>query len=500
VLSKARIWLPDRVEIGRWIAVQKWDLLALIASATIPILLVSQLDAYELSLVFGIVFIGLPLAILTFFRPNWGLAALIFIIYTNASDVAIEYGAFSPTKFYGAALLTAVAIHLIRGDRPAGAIKPMLITLIYLLMIFASLSYSDYFRDAQDTVLNYIREGMICILTILIVKNGATFRLLIWSLIIAAFFLSSMNFLQFITGAYWYKFAGFANAEYDELAKELGDYRISGPLTDPNFYALILLPIIPVCIERLMNEPTRFLRPIAAVALILVLLAISLTYSRGALVAIIGMLGLVLIRTHIPPKALAAGLVMILCVLPFTPTAYITRISDMIATLSGEKDPSETSAADISVDGRMAEMQVALRMFADNPLFGVGAGNYVFNFQRYSQDLHLMNRGEDRNAHSLYLQIAAERGLVGLAAFGTLLWFMIRSLKRSVHMFQKAGRHDYAALATAFGIGFFGFLIGSIFLHDSYPKYFWLLMGISLSLPQAAQWEVARSDKRPFLV
>jgi len=496
VLSKTRTWFSNPPEMGRWITAQKWDLLALGTSAIIPILLVSQLDAFELALMFGIVFIGFPLAILTFLRTDWGLAALIFIIYTNASDVAIEYGAFSPTKFYGAALLTAVALRLIGGDKPVGAIKPALITLVYMLTIFASLSYSDYFRDAQEMVLNYIREGMICFLIILIVKNDATFRLLVWSLIIAASFLASMNFLQFVTGAYWQNFAGFANAAYDELAKELGDYRISGPLTDPNFYALILVPIVPLCIERLLNEPLRFLRPVAAAALILVLLAISLTYSRGALVAIIGMLGLALIRVRIPPKALAAGLVLMLCVLPFTPSAYFTRVNDMIATFSGEKDPSETSAADISVDGRKAEMQVALRMFSDNPLFGVGAGNYVFNFQRYSQDLHLINRGEDRNAHSLYLQIAAERGLIGLMAFCALLWLMARSLKHAIHLFQATGRHDYGTLATAFGIGIFGFLVGSIFLHDSYPKYFWLLMGIALSLPQAAQWNTAHSGRR----
>lgn len=498
MLSKTRTWLPDPTEMGRWMTAQKWDLFALGASATLPVLLVSQLDAPELALMFAIVFVGIPLAVLTFLRTEWGLAALIAIIYTNASDVAIEYGAFSPAKFYGAALLAAAALRLIRGDGPVGAVKPALITLTYLFLVLASLAYSDYFRDAQDVVLNYIREGAICILILGIVKNGATFRLLLWSLIVAASFLASLNFIQFITGAYWYKFAGFANAEYDELAKELGDYRISGPLTDPNFYALILIPIVPLCIERFFNEPVRFLRSAAAVALVLVLLAISLTYSRGALIGIIGMLGLALMRIRVSPKALASGLIVMLCVLPFTPNAYVTRINDMIATFSGEKDSSETSAADISVDGRMAEMQVALRMFADNPLFGVGAGNYIFNFQRYSQDLHLINRGEDRNAHSLYLQIAAERGLVGLAAFGALLWFMIRGLKRSIPMFREAGHRDYGTLAAAFGIGFFGFLVGSVFLHDSYPKYFWLLMGIGLSLPQAAQRESAHSGKRSF--
>jgi O-antigen ligase len=490
------MWLSQPEELGRRIATQKWDLLALGTSALVPVLLISQLDALELALAFLVVFVGLPLAVMTFLRTDWGLAALTFIIYTNAADVAIEHGAPSPTKLYGIMLLTALALRLIGGDRPGGAIKPALFTLIYMLVILTSLAYSDYFRDAQEYVFNNIREGMIGILIILISRTAASFKLVVWALIFAAGFLTSMNFLQFVTGAYWFNFAGFANAEYDELAKELGDYRVSGPLTDPNFYALILIPIVPLCLERVLHEPIRLLRPVAAVILGLVLLAISLTYSRGALVGLLGIAGLVLLRVRISPKALATGLVLLVGLAALAPNAYVTRVNDLIATISGEKDPSETSAADVSVDGRKAEMQVALRMFADNPLLGVGAGNYAFNFQRYSQDLHLMNRGEDRNAHSLYLQIAAERGLIGLASFGTLLWLMARSLRQAKQGFEQAGVKDCATLAVAFGLGVFGFFVSSLFLHESYPKYFWIFMGIALSLPQAARSEIDRSAGR----
>jgi putative inorganic carbon (HCO3(-)) transporter len=495
VVTKTWTSLPKAEEMGRWISTQKWDLLALGTSALIPILLVSQLEALELALIFLIVFVGLPAAILSFVRIDWGLAALTFIIYTNAADVAIEHGIPSPTKLYGAFLITALSLRFIAGERPAGTAKPALVAMLYMSLILVSLSYSDNFRDAQEFVLNNIREGLICILIILISRTGVSFRLLVWALIFGALFLASMNFAQFVTGAYWFRFAGFANAAYDELGKELGDYRISGPLTDPNFYALILIPIIPIGIERLLNEPIRFLRPLAAITVLLVILAISLTYSRGALVGIMGMACLSLLYVRISPRMLLSAFALGGCLLLLAPNAYVVRVNDMIAAISGEKDPSETSAADVSVDGRKAEMQIAMRMFADNPLLGVGAGNYIFNFQRYSQDLHLMNRGENRNAHSLYLQIAAERGLVGLISFGALLWFMVKSLKQAKHKFEQAGRYDYGNLVTGFGIGLFGFLVSSLFLHESYPKYFWILIGIALSLPQAAEWELRRSDR-----
>ncbi|WP_410964468.1 O-antigen ligase family protein, partial [Salmonella sp. SAL4447] len=58
------------------------------------------------------------------------------------------------------------------------------------------------------------------------------------------------------------------------------------------------------------------------------------------------------------------------------------------------------------------------------PLLGVGPGNYQHNFQTYSRRLDLWPRQEDRQAHSLYLEIAAERGVIGLAGFALLALFV----------------------------------------------------------------------------
>ena len=37
-------------------------------------------------------------------------------------------------------------------------------------------------------------------------------------------------------------------------------------------------------------------------------------------------------------------------------------------------------------------------------------------------------------------------------------------------------------LSTALAIAFAGFLIGSVFLHLCYPRFFWLLVGIALAI------------------
>src|SRR5439155_11568029 len=74
------------------------------------------------------------------------------------------------------------------------------------------------------------------------------------------------------------------------------------------------------------------------------------------------------------------------------------------------------SAGTRSVGGRITENRIAIAMFTDHPLTGVGAAQYDFLYRDYARRI-----GNDpryfRQPHSLPLQIAAEQGLVRLRAW-----------------------------------------------------------------------------------
>lgn len=97
-----------------------------------------------------------------------------------------------------------------------------------------------------------------------------------------------------------------------------------------------------------------------------------------------------------------------------------------------------------------------------------------------------MARGSDRQAHSLYLEVLAERGLIGSAIFAGLLIFALASTAHAARALANAGLRSEAFLARAYGTGLIGFLTASVFLHDGYPRYFWLALALALALPQAA--------------
>ncbi|MCI2426051.1 tetratricopeptide repeat protein [Candidatus Acetothermia bacterium] len=85
---------------------------------------------------------------------------------------------------------------------------------------------------------------------------------------------------------------------------------------------------------------------------------------------------------------------------------------------------------------------VGWEMFRDNPIIGVGLGNYKLNFLPYKAEFLATERGEEfdfpipraAQAHNEIVQITAELGVVGLlaalAAIGTIIFTFVKRLSQ----------------------------------------------------------------------
>jgi hypothetical protein len=83
--------------------------------------------------------------------------------------------------------------------------------------------------------------------------------------------------------------------------------------------------------------------------------------------------------------------------------------------------------------------------------------------------------------------VAAETGIVGLLTFGALIGGAGMGALRARRSLAEAGEAEAEKIATGFGIALLGYLAGSIFLHLTYPRYFWLLLGIGLGMYALAE-------------
>lgn len=140
----------------------------------------------------------------------------------------------------------------------------------------------------------------------------------------------------------------------------------------------------------------------AAAGVAAVVLARGGRWLRGILVVgVVGLLVCLLVWGRVP-----------------LPGALQQRFGGMLSDLTTfDVRDVEVDDANFAVVERAAHWQAALGMFSDYPWTGVGLGNYPEAYARYA-----LPRWPDPlgHAHNYFLNIAAEAGLPGLAAY--LLW------------------------------------------------------------------------------
>ncbi len=431
------------------------------------------------------------------FSAEFGLIVLVFMTYTRLSDIVIEYyNAPSIAKAYIAVLALGILIRwLIFKERPRGWIVPTILLAVYGLVGFASIMYSPVPDLVLAKASEYVKNAAITILLIILLQNGRSFRHVIWLLIGVGIFLGSISVFQYVTHTFTRSYGGFGQSSLEQIVGTVDDYRIGGPIGDPNFFAQIMIVLVPISLERALHEKRIILRVLALWSLAVSFLCVILTYSRGGLLALVVCLAVWFVIN--PPRGIQLPLLIIagLLVLVYViPPGYYDRVLALGQIFQSQ---GTLRTSDPSLQGRASENLAAWDMFSTHPLLGVGWNSYAYLFPFYSKDTGLANTATQREAHNLYLEVAAETGVVGLVAFGLILFSSLRVVARARRQFLQAKMTEYAGLTTAFGVGFLGYLVAAIFIHGAFLRYFHVLLGLAWALYLVAQNTLAERSALP---
>ena len=158
---------------------------------------------------------------------------------------------------------------------------------------------------------------------------------------------------------------------------------------------------------------------------------------------------------------------------------YATRVASIgdVAARSLGFEPSGLRSADGAARGRVTEMKATGLVFLDHPVLGAGPGMAQRHYAEHAAMVGGKVRAGVRRSHNLFLQLAAETGLIGLAAFGAVVFFAIRGLERTRRRY--AGRDPMLwSVASGLELALVVSLATSLFLHAAYVRYFWLLLGL----------------------
>lgn len=249
------------------------------------------------------------------------------------------------------------------------------------------------------------------------------------------------------------------------------DGRVSGPLGDPNFWAQSLLVALPLALWLARDARSRAGRLAAVAATGVIGVGIISTQSRGGLIALfVGVSAFVWL--------VGGRARLLLAVLPIV-VAGVLATSDAGSRFEQLRDLAQPrEAVDPSIRGRLSEDLAAVEMFSDHPLIGLGAGQYTPHYAQYATRIGLDERRE-REPHNSYLEMAAESGVLGLAAFLGLLGTMIVTSLRSRARLVRNGELAAGHLAEALIAAMLGYGIAAVFLHQAFPEYLWLLLGLA---------------------
>lgn len=450
-------------------------------------------------LIVVVALLGLLGALAVLAAPEIGLLALVFASYLNLSDVLLRRfgGPFSLMDLLVPLLTVAVLVQCFWQRRTlTDWQRPALLVAAYglagVLSLFAALDSGS----TLEGLMRLAKDGLVVILAVILIQRAATLRRVLWALLAAGMLMATISVHQHMSGNFGSDYWGLAAEPVSYVASEGVAHRVVGPIGDPNYYGMILLVLVPIAVDRFSGSRGFVARVLALAALVVCSLAIVFTYSRGALVALLIMVALLTIVRRPRPRHLLAALAVAALLSPLVPGAYVQRMETVFekmgTVVSTLTRPSEAAGiSDSSFRGRLSENMVAVRMFLDYPLTGIGLDNYPSRYQDYSQEILLDPRSGNRAPHSLYLEIASETGLAGLVAFGIILWVLIRGIVVARRSLSASELADVRGMVDAVGIAFSGWLLASLFLHATNSRYFWLLVGIALALPRVAENEAA---------
>ncbi len=420
-------------------------------------------------------------------EADWALVTIAAFAVLRLAEVATEFhGAPSLFQPVIAAIVVGIALRwVVSGERPQGGGRALLVVGAYFLTAAASLLVAGDMDAGLRELESLAKDGAVAVLIGLLLHRGAALRRMIGVLIGGGALLGTLSMIQVVTGDYGSSFLGFAQSSVENIVGATDDIRISGPIGDANFYAQVLVMILPLALDRMWRARSRSGRLGAGYAAAVTTAAIVMTYSRGGALAL-AVVAAFMLATHPPKLRSVVGLALAaVLAIPLIPDAYIARLGTL--TQIGTVDAS----TDISIRYRTAEVGAAVGMVQDHPLTGVGYGNYAANYQDYSRGLGIDLATTAREPHNLFLEVAAETGIPGVAAFGLLLGVTAAAVVGSRRRLRAAGRHDEAAMAYALGVALIGHLVTSVFLHLDFARFFWTYVGIALALPNVAARESA---------
>lgn len=424
----------------------------------------------------GLIGIGVVMAIII--NPALGANILLIAVFSNVSRQLTDYGLPGIIKPLVVVVLASIVVRSYYiGQLPLSRPKTSRIELAliaYFLAVSASLLVASDRDLALERIVDLGKDLAIIYCILFSLRRPQEWKNAVFLVLVVVSCLSLLGIYQLTTGNYSQTFFGFARVDTDN--------RSAGPINEPNMWGQVLVAVIPFAFFGVMRESFKNKFIYAGIFLVLFIGLLN-TYSRGGYLAFILISLLTMFFFARFNMSLVFSVVLIVAVgLPFLPSRYVERFQTLFLLSPANQN---SIYEDSSFRGRTSEVLTGFAMLADHPLLGVGAANYSINYQKYAQVIGIEVRSEDREAHSLYVEVMAETGIIGLASFIGIIFFLFRGLSNIRLQLRTINQiKEWSTYISAMQVALAGYLFAAFFLHGAYIRFFWMLVAITLVLIQ----------------
>lgn len=398
-----------------------------------------------------------------------GINYLDFIIYWSIALIPFSI-AISPVPtsvFMGLLIAAFVSKKIMK--REHGVTKtainaPLLFFFVLTcISIIHSINYPDSLKGGIFRLLEYI---LLLLIIVEELKDKNHLNKIILSITIGIL-LSSLDALwQVATGKDFMR--GYAPVV------NIGLVRATASFKDSNLLGIYLSAFMPILLGLTLYYFTNKKRILFILVTFIALVGIILTYSRPTLLAMY----LVLLFLGIAKRnrILIGLLILFMIISPFIIPKSVKNWAKEV-----EYNPLRFMCN----DDRIAVYRNSLNMIKAHPFIGLGPNTYMKNYKKYKEFPEYRNivTLDYMYAHNMYLQMAAEIGLIGLTIF---IWLLFALLAEMRNIYRSLNDYYLKVVILSLSACVMAFLVNGLTESSLYysrvAMIFWYLAGISLSL------------------
>lgn len=241
--------------------------------------------------------------------------------------------------------------------------------------------------------------------------------------------------------------------------------------------AMFLVMTMSVPIAHLLCSPRPGLRLLAGLCLLIGLAGLAATQSRGGLLGALALGGVMLGLAYPGVRRPVLGLLLLATLVGLLTLAFLPGWTGSLVELV----PGRPEA----VLDRLILWGVAWEVFLDNPLFGVGLGNFRDAFFARNVALNVDLGYASVHAHNTFLEILAGTGALGLCAYLLFLGLAARALARDWNPGERSEAQVFRLAALGTLAAYLVFAMVDMLLLQNMHFLLVLLLTLGLTAPRA---------------